>query len=208
MWSSGAAVINQTLSLFFSTTKVFTKNIAFCADNKIYVFVQSCAFINPVWHHLQNSSVKDNLNVTTTLQKCDFQKGVELKYVFLENSKAICGGIISWKYSNTVITCRSHIFKHICWIHAHYGDVIMSAMESQITSVSMVSSTVCSNADQRKRQSSASLGLVGGFTGELSSPKPVARKVFPFDDVIMIISSLVHLNVHLWLHWKYLQYTT
>ena len=39
----------------------------------------------------------------------------------------------------------------------HYNDVIMSAVVSQITSVSIVCSTVGSGADQRKHQSSASL---------------------------------------------------
>ena len=39
---------------------------------------------------------------------------------------------------------------------AHYNDVIISAMASQITSVSIVYSTVCSRTDKRKHQSSAS----------------------------------------------------
>ena len=38
----------------------------------------------------------------------------------------------------------------------------MSAMASQITGVTIVYSTVCSSADQRKRQSSASLAFVRG----------------------------------------------
>ena len=41
----------------------------------------------------------------------------------------------------------------------HYSDVLMSAMASQITSVSIVYSTVCSGADQRKHQSSASVAF-------------------------------------------------
>ena len=44
----------------------------------------------------------------------------------------------------------------------HYSDVIMSAMASQITGVTIVDSTVCSGADQRKHQSSASLAFVRG----------------------------------------------
>ena len=44
----------------------------------------------------------------------------------------------------------------------HYSDVIMSAMASQITGVSSVCSYVCSSADQRKHQSSASLAFVRG----------------------------------------------
>ena len=46
---------------------------------------------------------------------------------------------------------------------SHYGDVIMSAMASQITSLTFVYSTVYSGADQRKHQSSASLAFVRGI---------------------------------------------
>ena len=42
----------------------------------------------------------------------------------------------------------------------HYNDVIMRTMAPQITSVSIVYSTVCSDADQGKHQSSASLAFV------------------------------------------------
>ena len=45
-------------------------------------------------------------------------------------------------------------------IDANYNDVIMSAMASQITSLTIVYSTVYSGADQRKIQSSASLAFV------------------------------------------------
>ena len=43
----------------------------------------------------------------------------------------------------------------------HYSDVIMSAMASQITSLGIVHSTVCSGADQRKYQSFAPLAFDG-----------------------------------------------
>ena len=71
----------------------------------------------------------------------------------------------------------------------HYCDVIMSAMASQITSVSIVYTTVCSGADQRKHQSSALLAFVRGIhRWPVNSPHkgPVTRKMFPFDDVIML----------------------
>ena len=42
----------------------------------------------------------------------------------------------------------------------HYSDVIMGAIASQITGVSIVNSIVCSVVDQRKYQSSASLAVV------------------------------------------------
>ena len=45
----------------------------------------------------------------------------------------------------------------------HYSDVIMSMMAFQIMGISIVCSSVCSGADQRKYQSSASLAFVRGI---------------------------------------------
>ena len=45
----------------------------------------------------------------------------------------------------------------------HYNDVIMSTMASQITSLTIVYSSVYSGGDQRKHQSSASLAFVRGI---------------------------------------------
>ena len=78
------------------------------------------------------------------------------------------------------------------FIYAHYSDVIMGATASQITSLPTVFSTVYSDADQRKHQSSVSLAFVRGIhRGPVKSPHkwPVMRKMFPFDDVIMITRS-------------------
>ena len=75
----------------------------------------------------------------------------------------------------------------------HHGDVVMSAMASQITSVLIVYLPACSGADQRKHQSSASLAFVRGIhRWPVNSPHKgsVTRKLFPFDDVIM----------HIWAH--------
>ena len=71
----------------------------------------------------------------------------------------------------------------------HYSNVIINAMASQITDVSIVCSTVCSGADQIKHQSFASLAFVRGIPRwpVVSSNKGlVTRKMFPFDDVIML----------------------
>ena len=70
----------------------------------------------------------------------------------------------------------------------HYGDVLMGTVASQITSLTIVNSTVYSGADQIKHQSSVSLAFVRGIhRGLVNSPHkwPVTRKMFPFDDVIM-----------------------
>ena len=68
------------------------------------------------------------------------------------------------------LTTLSNIHR---WVH--YSDVIISAMASQITGVSVVYSTFSSGTDQRKHQSSASLAFV-----RVNSPhkRPVTRKCF------------------------------
>ena len=54
-----------------------------------------------------------------------------------------------------------------CWSDTisrdHYSDVIMGAMASQITSLTIVYSSVCSGANQIKHQSSASLAFARGI---------------------------------------------
>ena len=85
-------------------------------------------------------------------------------------------------------SCVSDIAFHC----PHYSDVIMNAMASQITGLTIVYSTVYSGTDKTKHQSSASLALCGEFTGHQWVPPhkgPVTRKMFPFDDVIMFVNA-------------------
>ena len=82
-------------------------------------------------------------------------------------------------------------------VYNHYDDVIMGAMASQITSLTIVYSTVYSGSDQRKHQSSASLAFVWGFHREpVNSPHrwPVTRKMFPFDDVIICLFNSIFIQ--------------
>ena len=70
----------------------------------------------------------------------------------------------------------------------HYNDVILSAVASQITNVSIVCSTVGSDADKRKHQSFASLAFVRGiyrWTVNSLHKRPVTRNFCQFSDVIM-----------------------
>ena len=67
---------------------------------------------------------------------------------------------------SSLIRETSLILTSYVWIQLsvrHYIDVIMSTMASQITSLTVVYSTVYSDADQRKHQSSASLAFVWGI---------------------------------------------
>ena len=84
------------------------------------------------------------------------------------------------------------VFKYFLWPYqlknlsaprAH-----LQAMASEITSLTIVYSTVYSGADQIKHQSSASLAFVLGIhRWPVNCPHkvPVTQKMFPFDDVIM-----------------------
>ena len=87
-------------------------------------------------------------------------------------------------------------------IFSHYNDVIMGAMASPITSLTIVFSTVYSGAEQRKHQSSASLDFVRGIhRGPVNSPHKgtVTRKMLPFYDVIMSLGIIRHLHISVWL---------
>ena len=73
----------------------------------------------------------------------------------------------------------------------------MDSIASQITSPTIVYSTVHSGSDQRKHQSSASLAFVWEIhRWPVNFPHkwPVTRKMFPFDDVIRqhTLSTCVH----------------
>ena len=92
-----------------------------------------------------------------------------------------------------ICVTRPQWVKWVGWmtlVGFHYVDVIMGAMVSQITRFTIVYSTVYSSANQSKHESSASLAFVRGIHRWLvNSPhkRPVTRKVFPLDGVIMDI---------------------
>ena len=69
---------------------------------------------------------------------------------------------------------------HICWSPLyltlfHYIDVIMTTMASQITSLTVVYSTIYSDAYQRKHQSSASLAFVWGIHRDRWIPRTMCQ---------------------------------
>ena len=89
---------------------------------------------------------------------------------------------VFWQYDSTL---DRSTFNAEWW---HYNDVILSSMASKITSPTIVYSTVYSDTDKRKHQSSATLAFVRGIRRwPVNSPHrgPVTRKKFTFDDVIM-----------------------
>ena len=82
---------------------------------------------------------------------------------------------------------------HWSWI-SHYNDVIMTTMASKTTSLTVVYSTVYSDADQRKHQSSASLAFVWGIHRDRWIPRTKGQlrgKCFH-----LMTSSCVDIRVH------------
>ena len=95
--------------------------------------------------------------------------------------------IYIWKYYGSYYFYSTAY--HLPWGKPHHSDVIMRAMASQVTGVSIVYSVIYSSADQRKLQSSPSLAFVRGtHRWPVNSPHkgPVTRKMFPFNDIIML----------------------
>ena len=77
----------------------------------------------------------------------------------------ICAG------DDDVISVDDGLMIHFVPSRFNYDDVIMGAMASQITSLTIVYLTVYSDADKRKHQSSASLAFVQGIhRGSVNSP--------------------------------------
>ena len=79
--------------------------------------------------------------------------------------------------------------RHVQMHFLHYNDIMMGTIASQITRLTIVYSAIYPDAYQRKHQSSVSLAFVRGIhRGPVNSSHkwPVTRKMFPFDDVIML----------------------
>ena len=92
------------------------------------------------------------------------------------------------------------------WSRLHYNDVTLGAIASQITSLTIVYSTIYSDANQRKHQSSALLAFARGIhRGPVNSQHkwPVTRKMSPFDDVIMFTSAMVFVGYTALSRWRF-----
>ena len=102
-------------------------------------------------------------------------------------SHELCGvSSVKWRIYLSVSRYTSLPLHFLPLYHwgSHYSDVIISAVASQITGVSIVCSTVCLGDAQRKVR--RHWPLLRESTGDRWIP-PVMRKMFTFDDVIIIL---------------------
>ena len=129
-----------------------------------------------------------------------------------------CAGVkLLWTFAcsaNSVISPIHRFGSLLCWVFdtirlAHYNDVKMSAMASQITSPTSVYSTVYSGADQRKHQQLRVTGLCAAnspVAGEFPAQKASNAEKVPiwwrhhgrsvFDEWLM--QWIVELSLGLW----------
>ena len=111
-------------------------------------------------------------SVWKTRSERDLQMWKKTKYQFM--IQLICPMTISsplWHKRNTSLW-YNELSMPLSWINYitktrpnvdRYSGVIMSAMASLITSVTIICSNICSGAEQRKHQNSASLSFVRGI---------------------------------------------
>ena len=146
-----------------------------------------CCFLDytsnvKMYFDVNRQTIKDISTKFSLWVKCNEQCVSAELYVYIYKTKFLNESIRLWHDVNQTADCMNDD-----------SDVIMDAMASQLTSLMIVYSTVYSGADQRKHQSSASLALVRGiYRLQVNSPHkwPVARKMFPLDDVIMTMITL------------------
>ena len=135
-------------------------------------FLSSCIKQIPFWHKVQNHKYKTVPSIV--IQSCLYMRQERIMPV----------------HYIPAVMHETYIWLSFRGGRVHYNDVIMCAMASQITSHTIVYSTVSSDSDQIKHQSSASLAIVLGIhRWPVNSPHklPVRRKIFPFDDIIMLL---------------------
>ena len=95
-------------------------------------------------------------------------------------------------YISHILHCNDSIEMLFQCTSDHYRYIIMGVVASQITSLTIVYSTVYWGADQRKHQSSASLAFVRVMWPVNSPHKwPITPNMFPFDDVIICFHDIM-----------------
>ena len=137
----------------------------------------------PLWRHCKEMGFKQK--IWNWLCFCCCWNRLTVLRLFPDTFHAVS---LVLKLASILLKQNKDVNYNNIWGLRHYNDVIMSAMASQITSFTIVYLTVYSEADERKRQSSASLAFVRGIhRWPVNSPHkwPATRKTFPFDDVIM-----------------------
>ena len=119
----------------------------------------------------------------TLVDSAQQKKGYFTALYNCPSGRETTGGFLSQRASNAV---RFHAVHQ-----SHYNDIIMSAMASQITRLTIVYSTVYSRRRSKKASKLRVIGRCDGnspVTGEFPAQKVSNAEMFPFDNVIMLSS--------------------
>ena len=96
---------------------------------------------------------------------------------------------------------RQH--KYRCYKVYHYGDVMITTIASQITSFTVIYSTVYRDADQRKHQSNASLAFVWGIHRSRWIPRTKGQLRGKCLHLMTSSCKITVVHRHLYLRWCY-----
>ena len=171
----------RTIACLINTLNNKQKRLTLCRQNR---FMYILVFIHCIYTH-RNIFLHLSMNIFSYI----------LLYV---------NGNVNPYFIDFMTNCRTvnqissivFILSTICIsvsITGHYNDVIMRPLVSEITSLTIVYSTVYWVADQRKYQSFVSLAFVRRihrWPVNSQHKGPVTRKLFPFADVIMVLRYL------------------
>ena len=194
MWNSGVSK---------STFKVHTKYFTYKLKDTIFIQCWKCkSFV--IYELVCSKAKKQKRNEKThkkppKKQKKQTNKANE-KPRQLRPALNISITHTSLFLDNTFVYMRLECLATEILYPTHYNDVMMST-----TRVSIVYSTVCWGQDQEKHKSSASLAFMRGIhRWPVNSPhkRPVTRKMFPFDDVIMNGSDDCSIAFCIKIEWK------
>ena len=100
-----------------------------------------------------------------------------------------------FEWSKLIWNCFSMESRQYCFFvkFRHYNDVTMGAIASQITSLTIVYSTVESDADQRENQSCATLAFVRGESVNSPQKWPWAWKQLFVTFWLLVLYSFVNM---------------
>ena len=150
----------QTSDIYLFTTTFTTLHIVYLppATSKWFIFDTDCKIptANIYWDRVFKRCSRITRKNTKPTSYWPFVRGIHWWWV-------------DSPHKGKVFPCHDVAMHAWRYRFGPFSDVIMSAMASQITGVSIVYSTVCSGADQRNHHRSASLAFVGEFPSQRAS---------------------------------------
>ena len=140
---------------------------SYIRDLTVYVYVDK-----KHWGYFRCLQLpKSACNVVHVFQTCQILECVFRRYIYFMIKSHTLYRTMRIRYFAVHFILTPRCLMDIVLL-IHYDDVTMSGMASQITSLTIIYSTVYSGTDQRKHQSPASLAFVRGIHREpVNSPR-------------------------------------